>query len=441
MQVLWDVVMRDGSIARLLGVPLDREDAARLWMDTPENPMIVTALLRLDGPLDFETFVELVETRALARDRLRARIVPPLAPFLRPRWRDDGNASVADHVQHVRLVEGAGEGDLARVLSRIASEPLDRARPLWRMWLIDGDGDRSAIAVRIHHVIADGVALLGVLYGFSDEGADSMVSTSSPSAPATPPSSGHFIRRAAELARLVARPADAPPALAGRPRGSKALAWSAPIDVESIRRAAHGVDAHINDVVLGALAGAVRMLVARDGSPPSQPVHALVPVALPHAQGALGNRFASLFVRLPIDVAGEVDRVIAARDAMHEARAASGVELGRSLIGAAFALREHVERIGVRVLSRKATLVLSNVAGPPEALHVAGRRIDSILFASPTSGSLALSASAFSYRGQLRMTIAADTAVVPDPWSIVGLFEEEMRVVLTALLGGAARSA
>jgi diacylglycerol O-acyltransferase len=74
-------------------------------------------------------------------------------------------------------------------------------------------------------------------------------------------------------------------------------------------------------------------------------------------------------------------------------------------------------------------------------LHVAGRRIDSILFASPTSGALALSASAFSYGGQLRVTIAADTAVVPDPWSIVQLFEDELRGTLFALLGGAAKSA
>jgi len=281
-----------------------------------------------------------------------------------------------------------------------------------------------------------------VLYGFSDEGADSLSPPFvAPVAPGAAPRGGHLVRRAAELARLVARGPDAPPALAGRPRGAKALGWSAPFDVASLRRAAHGVDAHLNDVVLGALAGAVRSLVARDGSPPNHPVHVLVPVALPHVAGALGNRFASLFVRLPIDVAGEVDRVIAARDAMREARAASGVELGRSLIGAAVALREPVERIGVRVLSRRATLVVSNVAGPTEALHVAGRRIDSILFAAPTSGSLALSASAFSYAGELRVTIGVDTAVVPDPWSIVELFEEEMRVTLGLLQGITARSA
>lgn len=115
------------------------------------------------------------------------------------------------------------------------------------------------------------------------------------------------------------------------------------------------------------------------------------------------------------------------------------MELGRSLVGAAFALRERAEHIGVRVLSRKASLVVSNVAGPLEpTLHIAGRRITSIVFASPTPGSLALSASVFSYGGELRVTIAVDTAVLPDPWPLVRLFEHEMRATLAALLDAAA---
>lgn len=434
--------MGESWTSRWLGAPLDREDAARLWMDTPENPMIVTALLRLEGPLDFATFAERVEAGALSRDRLRARVVPPLLPFLRPRWREDKEASIARHVDHVRLAPGSGDEQLADVLSRIASEPLDRARPLWRMWLVDTGGDRSAIAVRIHHAIADGVALLGVLYGFSDEGVGATLAAPALSAPAPPRPSGAVVRRAAAIARLVTRRADAPPVLAGRPAGRKALAWSSPFDVASIRSAAHRVRAHVNDVVLGALAGALRVLVAGGGSPPREAVHALVPVALPRDGGALGNRYASLFVRLPIDVGGAVDRVIAAHDAMHEARAAAGVELGRSLVGAAFAFRERVERVGVRILSRKASLVVSNVAGPTEpTLHIAGRRITSIVFAAPTPGSLALSASVFSYGGELRVTIAVDTAVVPDPWPLVRLFEHEMRATLAALLDAAAGAA
>ena len=437
--------MRESWTSHWLGAPLDREDAARLWMDTPQNPMIVTALLRLDGPLDFATFTERVEAAARARDRLRARIVTPRVPFLRPRWREEREASIAHHVDHVRLAPGSGDEQLAEVLSRIASEPLDRDRPLWRMWLVDGEGGRSAIAVRIHHAIADGVALLGVLYGFSDEGVGAAPAEPEPAAPAPPAarrSSRDLVRGAVAIARLLARPADAPAALSGRPAGRKALAWSAPFDVASIRSAAHRAGAHLNDVILGALAGALRVLVAQGGAPPRSAVHALVPVALPHEVGAMGNRYASLFVRLPVDVGGAIERVTAARDAMHEARATAGLQLGRSLVGAAFALREHAERIGVRLLSRKASLVVSNLAGPTEpTLHVAGRRITSIVFASPMPGSVALSASVFSYGGELRVTIAVDTAVLPDPWPLVRLLEIEMRATLAALLGTAAGTA
>jgi hypothetical protein len=174
---------------------------------------------------------------------------------------------------------------------------------------------------------------------------------------------------------------------------------------------------------------------------PRAAVHALVPVALEHRPGALENRYASVFVRLPVDVVGFADRVRAAREAMHEARAGAGVELGRSLVGAAFALREHVEHIGVRLLSRRASLVVSNVAGPTEPMHFAGRRITSVAFASPTCGSLALSASAFSYAGELRVTIGADTAVMPDPWPLARLFDEEIARTVASLLEPGAGSA
>lgn len=431
-------VIPDRWMSRWLGTPLDPEDAARLWMDTPANPMIVTALLRLDGPLDFGAFTALAEARALGRDRLRARVGPRL-PLARPRWRDDPRASIADHVDHVRLPGGSGDEALARVVSQLASTPLDRARPLWRMWLVDEGDERSSIVVRIHHVIADGIALLGVLHGFSDEGASvTTPSRGSPHGSAPRATASHRVASFARAARLAARRSDTPAALAGTPRGEKSLAWSTAFDVLAVRDAAHHAGAHVNDVVLAALAGALRVLVASgDAPPPRDAVHALVPVALPHHEGALENRYASMFVPLPIDVAGPVERVLAARASMNEARAHAGVEVGRSLVSAAFALGAHIEHVGVRLLSHKASLVASNVAGPTMPMHVGGRRITSIAFASPACGTIALSASAFSYAGELRVTIATDTAVMPDAWPFVRLFEQEMRVTLDALLGAA----
>jgi hypothetical protein len=345
----------------------------------------------------------------------------------------------------VRLPSGSGDEALAQALSQIASEPLDHDRPLWRLWLIDDGDGSSAIAVRIHHVIADGVALLGVLYGFSDEGAGSepLVPTMSRAAPAFAPHAGlgHRAAGLGRIARLALRRSDTPTALAGRPGGEKALAWSTAFDVETVRRAAHRAGAHVNDVVLGSLAGAVRMLALHGGAPVRNAVHALVPVALPHHDGALENRYASMFVRLPIEVEDPANRVIAARAAMDEARAQAGVEVGRSLVSAAFALGAHVEHLGVRLLSHKASLVVSNVPGPTEPIHVGGRRITSVAFASPTCGTIALSASAFSYAGDLRVTISADTAVMPDAWPFARLFDVEMRATLAALLGAADGSA
>jgi WS/DGAT/MGAT family acyltransferase len=247
-----------------------------------------------------------------------------------------------------------------------------------------------------------------------------------PSDGATRPDVAALAGRAASLARTLARRDDAPPALAGRLGTKKQLAWSAPIPLDGVRRAAHAVDARVNDVVLAAFAGALRTWLARRGSLTTGPLHALVPVTLPGDGATLGNHYVSVFVPLPVHVAFRTERLRLVAQAMREARAGSDVSLARSLVGIAGALGGRLERAGVRLLSRKASVVVSNVPGPPARLHLGGREIRSIVFASPAPGAIALSASVFSYAGELRLTIAADARLVRDAATLSHAFEEEV---------------
>jgi hypothetical protein len=123
---------------------------------------------------------------------------------------------------------------------------------------------------------------------------------------------------------------------------------------------------------------------------------------------------------------------------MKEAREQAGVALGQTLVAGATLLGQYVERLAVGVLSRKASLVATNLAGPPAPLHLGGRLITDVMFAAPAPGSIALSANAFSYGGKLRVTIASDAAVVSDPARIARLFDEHARSMITSLLGRAA---
>jgi diacylglycerol O-acyltransferase len=431
-----DAVVRSAqSPVVAAGTPLDREDAARLFMGTRANPMVVTAVLELDGRLTEDELRDVIRDRLVVHERFRDRIDVPALPLRPPRWREDTRFDLGRHVSRVALAKG---DDLAHLASELASEPLDPRHPRWKLWLVDLPDDRSALVLRIHHAIADGVALLGVLFGVSDEGAGSWTPTVTPPRPATG-TRGDVAARVRSLASMLARGADAPRALAGRLGTRKRLAWSGPLELQRVRAAGHAVGARVNDVVLACLSGALRLWLADHGSLTAAPIHALVPVTLPGDGASLGNHYVSLFVPLPVHVASRAERVRVVSRAMEEARAHGGLSLGRALVGVAGALGGRLEHAGVRYFSRKASIVASNVPGPPTTLHLAGRAITSIVFASPAPGSVALSASVFSYAGSLRLTISADARLVPDARVIARTFEEELHA-LEAELGVGVRA-
>jgi hypothetical protein len=412
-------------------VKLDREDAARLFMSTRANPMVVTAVLELEGRLPEVELREIVRDRILVHERFRNRIHVPLLPLRAPHWDDDTSFDLDRHVTRTAL--GHGE-ELSHLVSELASRPLDPRHPRWHLWLVDRAGAGSALVLRIHHAIADGVALLGVLFGVSDEGAGTWVPPTIVPPSKTPPDED-IASRALSLARTLARRPDAPPALAGRLGTKKRVAWTTPLDLARVREAAHAARARVNDFVLAALTGALRLWLARHASLTTDAIHALVPVALPGDGAELRNHYASVFVPLPVHVASRTDRIRLIGEAMQDARAHGGLSMGRTLVGVAGALGGRLEQAGVRYFATKASLVASNVPGPPVKLHLGGHTIDSIVFASPAPGSIALSASVFSYAGALRLTIYADARLVPDARAITHDFEAEVAALEAELTG------
>ena len=408
--------------------PLDPEDLARLRMDTAENPMVITAVVRLDRGLAWDELVELVEQRLLVHERLRARITSG-AIHRAPRW-GGGPVDPRNHVSRVTLATAPrSDVDLADLVSDLMARPLDLRTSPWHLWLVDG-ADSSTLVFRVHHVLADGVSLLRLLFAFSDEGAS--VAMPEPPRPSPRPAGLDRAHAAAlaRLARLAVRRPDRAPNLSGRLSGRKRVAWTNPIDLESLRRAAHAVEAHVNDVFLAVLAGALRDVLAPDRR---ESLHALVPVALERDAQHLGNHFVSVFVPLPVCLASPAARVRAARDAMRECRALAGVSLGRALLAGASLAGRRAERLVVRLLSRRASLVATDLAGPPSPLHLGGSLVTDVLFAAPAPGSIALSANAFSYAGQLRVTIASDAAILADPGRLAALVDEHARATVAAL--------
>ncbi len=415
---------------------LSRADAARLWMSSRENPMVVTAVLPLDGALPLVDLRRLLRERLLVHPRFRSRIELPPVPWEPPRWHEVADLDLDRHVGRLALPRGSTDAAVERAVSGLASTPLSIRRPPWRAWVIDGSGQGSVVVVRVHHAIADGMALLGVLFAVSDEGEGTFPAPRDDDDDHRPkftraslPAPRALARGAGALGRIVLRGADHGITLEGPLSPHKRVAWSRPVDVAAVKRTAHERDAHVNDLVLAALSGAMRRSLS---TPPSKPLHALVPVALGPATGDLGNRYASVFVDLPVHIEHPDERLSAVRESSQVARSGAGLSLGNALVDVFGAVGGVARRAGVKLLSRRASVVESNVAGPPMPLHVGGRAITALRFAAPAPGAIPMSASVASYAGGLSLTVMADAHLRVAPQDITRRFADELSALVNA---------
>src|ERR1035441_3471713 len=161
--------MTDSEIRSELMNPAD---AAWLHMDRPENLMVVNILLCFDQPIDQASVLQALQERVVARFRRFRQIAADpavtLAPWVAPEWADDPGFVLSDHLSRTRVPAPGDQMALQQTVDELASRPLRRDRPLWEMHLLDGYGEGSALLLRTHHAIADGVALVQVLLALTD---------------------------------------------------------------------------------------------------------------------------------------------------------------------------------------------------------------------------------------------------------------------------------
>lgn len=424
------------------------EDAAWLHMDRPCNPMVITALLELDGVLDPSQIHAILERRLLRFDRFRQRVVEPRLGGA-PAWRIDPEFSLARHVVRHRL-DSRADAELRAAIDRVVSTPLDRGRPPWELHVFDRPEGGTLLLARIHHAIADGFALLGVLLSLCDDAAPE------PEAP-TPTrwstrlraaaaevgarvvqpqrllrDAGRWLRSAARLLLLL--PDRASP-LRGPLGPRKAVAWSRAFALDPIRAAAHRSGATINDVLMAALAGGLRRYLVRSGATVHD-VRAMIPVNLrdPRASLGLGNRFGLVVLSLPLSVAAPSARLHEVKRRMDALKRSAEAQVGMAIVAAMGLAPRGLESLGVRFFSAKASAVLTNVPGPRAAVRIGGRTVSRMLFWVPQSGDLALGLSIFSYAGAVTLGVMADAGRVPEPARLVADIEEALAL---AIEGGA----
>jgi diacylglycerol O-acyltransferase len=416
---------------------LSREDTARWHMATPKNPMVIGALLRFEQKLTLEALGRLAVDKIIPHRRFRQHVVESTHPFGRPRWCDDPAFDLRAHVQALNPSRPVDADELIALAGERMNAPLPRDRSPWRLELVELTPGGSALLVRIHHCIADGRALVALLQELAEElpGAgpeqerekekekEREKAAQRPASSGSPGRSG-FFRRLGGLLRFLLLSGE-PPGLLRRPlSGHKTVAWSPVIPLAEIKAIARASGHRVVDVLLAAVAGALDRYQRAHGQA-AHSLRALLPVAAPAAASAnrLGNHFASVFVRLPIADADPAARLETIARDLAALRMGGALRLALGLVRLAGVIAPAIEHWAVRWWSRRASLVVSSLAGPTVPLRVAGQVLRSIIVWAPAAASVGLSLTFFGYAGELHLGVLADDAVIGRPEELVAAFE------------------
>ncbi len=461
-------------MALLEGKPMSNVDAAWLHMEDPTNLMLIAGVMSFYEKLDFGELKNIIEDRLLPFDRFRQKVIVSTIPGIGPRWVDDPHFNLRSHLLRVALPDPGGQDELQEMVSSLMSTPLDYSKPLWQFQYIENYRGGSAVVARIHHCIADGIALVRVLLGMTDDSPTGSPHARRKRRRRRPLGGGYWLpevvndavysvgritgrmidktletvtdpQRAAQLiaegakstgvlARLATMPADPDTVFAGELCTAKRCAWSKVMPLDQVKAFSKAHDATINDVLLAGVAGALRRyMIQRKTEVDGVGIRAVVPVNLrPESEIIkLGNKFGLVFLELPVGVAGQMDRLRELKKRMDAIKASSEPMVIYALLNAVGITGPKVESLALQLFGSKATAVMTNVPGPREEIYLAGKAMRSMMFWVPQSARLGLGVSILSYAGQVRLGIAVDSGLVPNPGDIIDAFQEEMAEMMS----------
>lgn len=456
---------------------MSHADAAWLHMDQPTNLMVITGVNWFDETPDWDRVKQLVSERLVAPyPRFRQRVIEG-SPVSGPHWEDDPDFDLDLHLHRVALPEPGNRADLAALVAEITATPLDPSRALWHIHMVDGFDGGAALVYRIHHCIADGIALSRVLLSLADEAPDEGARPIGEE-PRTEPGGEHrgaFSRLtgpvrgvasaavgAAEavahesievvknpshlldiagagrddadaLAKVLLRGNDPKTALKGELGVAKGIAWSKPIPLDDVLAMGHASGNTVNDVVMAGVSGAFRRYLDRRDDLVEQ-LTAMVPFNLrtptEPLPATLGNRFGLVFLDLPVGNEDRQARLREIHQSMEKIKQSHEGVVSYGVLDAIGRTPEGFEQRVIDVFTAKGTAVVTNVPGPRKPVYLAGKPITGVLVWAPCSGDVSMTISIFSYAGDLTVGLMADAKLIPDPDELITDFEDELAELL-----------
>ena len=429
---------------------LSSVDFSFLTNESASSHMHVGAILIFEGPPpSYEDLLDHVRSRAHLVPRFRQKLAHPPAQTGRPFWIDDPNFNLEYHVRHSALPAPGSEEQLRRMAGRVFSQQLDRDKPLWEIWLVDGlEDDRFAVLSKTHHALVDGISGVDIATVLFDlKPVPEPAETDRDWAPSPEPSSLTLAAKGVEgilgtplgLARRVGQAIGHPEATARRLaeglEGVGEIGWAfanpapkLPLNVEigshrryvwvrsdlaQFKKVKDALGGTVNDVVLAVVAGGLRdWLRSRGIRTQGLELRAQVPVSIraPDEHGQLGNRLAAMRAPLPIYIDDPVRCLRVVTEAMR------GLKQSKQALGAEVISRFNdfapptllAQAARINFSTRLFNLVVTNVPGPQVPLYVLGRELEDCFPVGFLPPSQALFVAIMSYNGGVNFGLLAD---------------------------------
>ena len=446
-------------------------DAFFLYLETPTQPLNVCCVVELDtstmpGGYSYSRLRAELRKRVSALPEFRMKLADNQLNLDHPVWVDDEDFQLRRHVHRVGVPPPGGRRDLAEICGYIAGLPLDRDRPLWEMWVLEGGARDDALTVmlKVHHAMVDGIA-----------GAHLLTKLCSPQPDAPPPqpvagaggahplqiaASGlmGFAKRPLRLAtvvpataltlaqtllrardgRTMAAPFSAPPtSFNGALSRHRNIAYTQ-LDMRDVKRVKNRFGVTVNDVVVALCAGVLRRFLLERGELPDNPLVATVPVSVHGKSERPGrNHTTWMFCRLESHISDPAERIrtiAAGNTAAKDHTAAMGPTLlhdwtefgGQTMFGAAMRILPRIPLPDSPVFN----LILSNVPGPQAEMYFLGCRMDTMYPLGPLLAGAGLNITVMSFNGEMGIGIVACPDLLPDLWGIADGFPDALKELL-----------
>ena len=462
---------------------MSAQDASFLHIESDESPMHVGGVSVFEGPPPpFDELLGLIGAKLALVPRYRQ--VVRFVPFAlgRPVWVDDPHFNLPYHVRRTALPRPGGDGELRTLVGRVMSQNLDRAKPLWEVWAVEGlDRGRWALLSKVHHCMVDGVAATDLMSVMFDSERDRPAPAGDGRwTPESPPSQlrlladalveqaidpisaarglGGEIADPRQLAGLLVDTARGLVASAGLVRQPAPSSLNGPLgphrrwgwargqlsDVRIVREALGGT---VNDVVLAAITNGFRELLLARGESVQRTLRTLVPVSVREAgeRGTYNNRVSAMFAELPVGTEDPAARLRSLREQMARIKASKQAVAGEVLTSlSGFAppmLLALGARLATRLPQRSINTGTTNVPGPQVPLYLGGRRLLESFPYIPLFAHVRLAVAIFSYNGTLSFGVSGDYDTTADIDVLCAGIERGLAQLLeAAAAAGAARA-